>query len=359
MYTKYYGLDRKPFDLAPDPRVVFMSEAHQEALAILRYGVIARKGFLLLTGDVGTGKTTLLKLLVKSIDATIHICLIVNPLLSEEDFYYFLSSSYGLPEYDGNKAEFFLNFSEFLRQCRENDERVLLIVDEAHVISVDLLEEIRLLSNQDGEEVGVMSIFLVGQPELNDRLAHERLLPLRQRIGIRFHLQPFSNQETRNYILFRLRKAGARRLDLFSAEAVDLIHSESGGTPRLINILCDHALLSGFAESKPRITVDIAQDCVKEFHMPGEKKLALPEHNSQKGGWGKWLLILLLLLAVALAVWVYQKAEHKRPGLQIGQFMYAPEAVETRHALSLHEYGYKTIAGNRPDVMGNIFFRLS
>ncbi len=308
MYTKYYGLGRKPFDLIPDPRVVFMSEAHQEALAILRYGVIARKGFLLLTGDVGTGKTTLLQLLVKSIAATIHICLIVNPALDLDGFYYFISSSYGLPEYDGNKARFLLNFSEFLRRCRENDERVLLIVDEAHVVSVDLLDEIRLLSNQDVENVGIMSIFLVGQPELNDRLAHERLLPLRQRIGVRFHLQPFSNQETRNYILFRLRKAGARRLDLFTAEAVDLIHQESGGTPRLINILCDHALLSGFAESRPRITVDIARDCVEEFHIPGEKRLALPEQN-KKSRKGLMLLIFLLLLIVVgfIVFFVYPK----------------------------------------------------
>ena len=307
MYTKYYGLDRKPFDLTPDPRVVYMSDAHQEALAILRYGVIARKGFLLLTGDVGTGKTTLLQLLLKSIDETIHICLIVNPALDADDFYYFISSSYGLPEYNGNKARFFLDFTEFLCHCRENDERVLLIVDEAHVVSVDLLEEIRLLSNQDGEVVKVMSIFLVGQPELNDRLSNERLLPLRQRIGIRFHLQPFSNQETRNYILFRLRKAGARRFDLFSADAVDLIHRESGGTPRLINILCDHALLSGFAESKSRVTVDIVRDCVEEFQIPGEQKLALPEQRKESPKGRMLLLLLLFLIVGALAGWFVYK----------------------------------------------------
>ncbi len=318
MYTGYYGLDRKPFDLTSDPRVVYMSEAHQEALAILRYGVISGKAFLLLTGDVGTGKTTLLQLLVKSLDAAIHICLIVNPALTPDDFYYFLSSSYGLPEYDGNKAKFFLIFTEFLRRCRKESEQVLLIVDEAHVVSIDLLEEIRLLSNQDGEETRVMSIFLVGQPELNDRLAHERLLPLRQRIGIRFHLYPFTNQETRNYILFRLRKAGARRLDLFSAEAVDLIHLESGGTPRLINILCDHALISGFAESKPRITVDIVRDCVEELRIPGEKKIALFEQVGQKGKWLQWILVLLLLISALLAGWFsFQKKEAGSQGAEV------------------------------------------
>ena len=303
MYTKYYGLDRTPFDLTPDPRVVYMSEAHQEALAILRYGVIARKGFLLLTGDVGTGKTTLLQLLVQSIDSKIHICLIVNPALSISDFYYYLAAAYGLPEYDGNKAKFLLTFADFLQDCRSKNERVLLVIDEAHVVSLDLLEEIRLLSNQDDEDVSVMSIFLVGQPELNDRLNHERLLPLRQRVGIRFHLTPFSNEETRNYILFRLRKGGASRLDLFTSEAVDLIYRESGGTPRLINTICDQALLSGFAESKPRITADIVKECVAELQIPGEKILPVSDRTEQKKKDMRWLLVVLLVVAVLLAAW--------------------------------------------------------
>ena len=303
MYTKYYGLDRKPFDLTPDPRVVYMSEVHQEALAILRYGVIGRKGFLLLTGDVGTGKTTLLQLLVQSIDSKIHICLIVNPALSISDFYYYLAAAYGLQEYDGNKARFIMNFADFLQDCRSKNERVLLVIDEAHVVSLDLLEEIRLLSNQDDEKISVMSIFLVGQPELNDRLNHERLLPLRQRVGIRFHLRPFSNEETRNYILFRLRKAGARRLDLFSSEGVDLVYRESGGTPRLINTICDHALLSGFAESKPRITADIVKECVEELQIPGGKTLPVPDRTGQKKKDMRWLLAVLLVAAVLLAAW--------------------------------------------------------
>ncbi|MEA3547245.1 MAG: AAA family ATPase [Thermodesulfobacteriota bacterium] len=307
MYTKYYGLDRTPFDLTPDPRVVYMSEAHQEALAVLRYGVIARKGFLLLTGDVGTGKTTLLQLLVQSIDSKIHICLIVNPALSASDFYYYLAAAYGLPEYDGNKAKFLLNFVDFLQDCRSKNERVLLVIDEAHVVSLDLLEEIRLLSNQDDEDVSVMSIFLVGQPELNDRLNHERLLPLRQRVGIRFHLTPFSNEETRNYILFRLRKGGARRLDLFTSEAVDLIYRESGGTPRLINTICDHALLSGFSESKPRITADIVKECVDELQIPGEKNLSVSDRTKQKKKDMRWLLVVFFVVAVFLAVWGFNQ----------------------------------------------------
>ncbi|MBA3014494.1 MAG: Flp pilus assembly complex ATPase component TadA [Proteobacteria bacterium] len=271
MYENYYGLTSKAFDLIPDPDKVYMSEAHEEALAILRYGVIDRKGFLLLTGGVGTGKTTLLQLLVKSLDAKVHLCLIANPTLSLNDFYYYLAAKYGLREYEGNKAKFLLDFADFLKQCRENKERVLLIIDEAHVLPVELLEEIRLLSNQEYQDFGVMSVFLVGQPELNERLGDARLLPLRQRIGIRFHLQPFAEEETKRYILFRLAKAGVQRGDIFSDNAIRLIHTEGHGVPRLINVLCDQAMLAGFAEGKPVIDVAIIRDCVREIRIPGEQ----------------------------------------------------------------------------------------
>lgn len=319
MYKQYYFLDKKPFDLTPDPDVVFMSEAHQEAMSILRYGVLARKGFLLLTGDVGTGKTTLLQLLVQSIDAAVHLCLIVNPSMGIDDFYYYLCSAYGLPEYDGNKAKFTLNFTDFLRDCLQKRERVLLIVDEAHVVSLDMLEEIRLLSNQDNAQKGVLSIFLVGQPEFNDRLNHERLLPLRQRVGIRFHLQPFSLEETKKYILFRLRKAGAQRMDIFSTEAIEIIHRESGGIPRLINTLCDHALLSGFVESKPRITAEIVHECVAEFRLPGEKSLALPGHAQEKKGGKPWMLYIIVSIVLAVVGWglLFQLDRMKDFGLWI------------------------------------------
>ena len=316
MYEQYYGLTSKAFDLIPDPDKVYMSEAHEEALAILRYGVIDRKGFLLLTGAVGTGKTTLLQLLVKSLDSRVHLCLIANPTLSLHDFYYYLAAKYGLREYEGNKAKFLLDFADFLKRCRENKARVLLIIDEAHVLPVELLEEIRLLSNQEYHDFGVMSVFLVGQPELNERLAHERLLPLRQRIGIRFHLQPFSEDETRRYILFRLGKAGAQRGDLFNDEALRLIHTEGRGVPRLINVICDQALLAGFSEGKPTIDAAIVRECVSDMQIPGEQPsrplsqseskatlgLSAPSRRSVK----PWLLLCLMVVAgCGIFYWLY------------------------------------------------------
>ena len=302
MYCRYYGLNKKPFDLIPDPVSVFMSEVHKEALAILRYGVIDRKGFLLLTGDVGTGKTTLLQVLVKTLETKVHICLIANPTLSKEDFYYLLASKYGLGEYKRNKAKFLEIFADFLKKCRVNNERVLLIIDEAHALPVKLLEEIRLFSNQEYEEYGLLSIFLVGQPELNDRLAHERLLPLRQRIAIRFDLKPFSKDETAQYIFYRLRMAGAHRLDIFTDEAIQMIHAVSKGVPRLINIVCDYALLTGFAGSKPRIGTSIVRECVNELHIPGEEApLPITTRRSMFGKW-KNFPVQAILFAVIVAI---------------------------------------------------------
>jgi general secretion pathway protein A len=277
MYTQFHRLQTKPFDLRPDPDVVFMSDVHKEGLAVLRYGVIDRKSFLLLTGEVGVGKTTLLQKLASSLDTKFHTCLLANPTLSVRDFYFYLAESYGLGDIDSNKAQFIISLSRFLKECAVKDERVLLIIDEAQALPADLFEEIRLLSNQQFSEHGVMSIFLVGQPELNARLGGERLLPLRQRIGIRFHLNPFNLEETKEYIRFRLRMAGAQRLDIFSPEAIELIQKEAKGIPRLINIICDQALLTAYSEGRREIDTAVIRDTIQELHIPGEETpLPLP-----------------------------------------------------------------------------------
>lgn len=298
MYTKYYGLARKPFALTPDPSVVFMSETHQEGLAILKYGILSKKCFLVLTADVGSGKTTLLQALVNSLEQDVHLCLLNNPILQRDEFFSYIAKKLGL-HWDGNKAMFLIEFGNLLKECYRKDERVLLIFDEAHVLPVDLLEEIRLLSNLEEKEQDVLSIFLVGQPELNERMSDDRLLPLRQRIGIRFHLHRFTQDETRQYILFRLRHAGARHLNIFSEEAIALIHRVSQGTPRLINIICDHALLTGFAANTPVIGAELIEESVDDLHFPGEEN-TLPVVNSKK----KNRLTLTVLGGVALVGFV-------------------------------------------------------
>jgi len=306
MYTKYFGLARKPFALTPDPSVVFLSETHQEGLAILKYGILSKKCFLVLTADVGSGKTTLLQALVNALEQDVHLCLLNNPILHRDEFFSYIAKKLGL-QWEGNKAIFLIEFGNLLKKCYENDERVLLIFDEAHVLPVDLLEEIRLLSNLEEKGQDVLSIFLVGQPELNERMSDDRLLPLRQRIGIRFHLHRFTQDETRQYILFRLRSAGARHLNIFSEEAMAMIHKMSQGTPRLINIICDHALLTGFAESKPVIGAELIEESVDDLHFPGEENPLPVAAPAKSGGlrlalWGGAALIGLL---VAFVAWKY------------------------------------------------------
>ncbi|MCL2789701.1 MAG: AAA family ATPase [Desulfobulbus sp.] len=274
-------------------------------MAILKYGIISKKCFLVMTADVGSGKTTLLQALVNSLEQGIHLCLINNPILHRDEFFSYIAKQLGL-RWDGNKAMFLIEFGRLLKECYQKKERVLLIFDEAHVLPVDLLEEIRLLSNLEEKGQDVLSIFLVGQPELNERMSDDRLLPLRQRIGIRFHLDRFSLHETRQYILFRLRHAGARHFSIFSDDAIAEVHQVSQGTPRLINIICDHALLSGFSESKPVIDAELIKECVEDLHFPGEEnalpvpKQAKPDKIYLLVAYAGSVVILLLTILVVM-----------------------------------------------------------
>lgn len=271
MYRKYYGLQHKPFELAPVGGRVYLSEGHREALATLRYGVIANKGFLLLTGGVGTGKTTVLNTLLGMLKDKVHVCVLNNPTLTKHEFFSYLAGKLGIP-YAGNKGTFILDFANFLRDYAKEGGKVLLIIDEAQAFPLNMLEEIRLLSNHAGEN-NALSIFLIGQPELQDQLADPILLPLRQRIGLRHHLEPLSEEDTAQYIAYRLNKAGAVNSAIFASEAVSIIHKESRGNPRLINIICDHAMISGFNHDLRTINKHVIEDCIKEIKLQKEKKL--------------------------------------------------------------------------------------
>jgi len=309
MYTRYYGLAQKPFELFPDPEMVFMSEGHKEALAILTYGVQEGKGFILLTGAAGTGKTTMLEALLKSVHEQVLVCVIANPILTLHEFYCYLAHGFGLPEFSGNKSHFLFALTELLQRSKEEKKKVLLIIDEAHALPPALFDEVRLLSNQGAGNYGMLSIFLVGQPELNKILSQDALLPLRQRISIRFHLKRFSPDETDEYIKFRLLKAGSGRLDLFSDAAVKLIYKASNGLPRLINSLCDQALISGFVAEKRRIEPEIIKECIRELQLPGSDE----EDVDREPGLLLWLfqslsrkmmIRLFLLGIISVSAWL-------------------------------------------------------
>jgi general secretion pathway protein A len=277
MYRKFYGLQQRPFELTPDGSLVYLSEAHREAIATLRYGVIADKSFLLLTGGVGAGKTTILNSLLDMVKQKVRVCVLNNPILRHNEFYHFLEKKLGL-SCKGNKGEFIIQFSSLLDRCAKTKEKILLIIDEAQIFPIPLLEEIRLLSNLAGNR-NVLSIFLIGQPELQFKLADPRLLPLRQRIGIRYHLEPLNQYDTAQYILYRLNRAGAENPAIFTKQAIDCIHEASHGNPRLINVICDHALMSGFTEDLILIGPEIILACLEDIRLESEEKLKVSEFH--------------------------------------------------------------------------------
>jgi general secretion pathway protein A len=306
MYRKFYGLKKRPFELAPNGDLVYLSEAHREAIATLRYGIIADKGFLLLTGGVGTGKTTILNSLLGMLKHKVRICVLNNPTLSRHEFFYYLGGKLGVG-YKGNKGEFILKFSSLLDNCEKMGEKVLLIIDEAQAFPIELLEEIRLLSNH-AEDRNVLSIFLIGQPELQEKLAHSQLLPLRQRIGIKYHLEPLLRDDTAQYISYRLNRAGADNPVIFTTQAIDCIQEASQGNPRLINVICDHAMLSGFTKDMPQIDQDVVLDCLKDIRLQGEERLQVsesqeqPKDTTRKQGGNKQSLQAAITILVVLAI---------------------------------------------------------
>jgi len=287
----------------PKVDALFLGETHKEGLAVLQYGVISNKGFLLLTGGVGTGKTTLINCLAASLKMSENLCLISNPNLDVVEFYHYFAARIG-QQFDGNKALFLLAFAEYLKKCSTTEKKILLIIDEAHALPIEVLEEIRLLANLSAEYPTTLSIFLVGQPELLDRLAEKRLLPLRQRISMRFHLEPFSREDTEQYILFRLNAAGAQQGALFTRKAIDAVDQAAEGIPRVINIICDHALLTGFSRSELRIDHTIIRECVEQQKLPGDTDFyLLPEEKRFWKSWFFWFLLIFLCFEGA-GIWL-------------------------------------------------------
>jgi general secretion pathway protein A len=264
MYCQFYGLLRRPFEMTPDPAFLYLGEAHREGLAMFQYAVESRKGFVLLTGEVGTGKTTLLHALLSQLDARTSSAFVFNPRLKPIDFFKVVFDELGIEEPCRTKGEHLMALNRFLIAKLERDEPTLLIVDEAQNLSPEMLEEIRLLSNLETATSKLLQIMLVGQPELAAMLARPELRQLRQRIVLRHHLRPFDAPECASYIDERLRLAGYTGKALFDRGALREIHEVTGGIPRLVNIVCDGALLLGFSREMPQIgrraVAEVARD---------------------------------------------------------------------------------------------------
>jgi general secretion pathway protein A len=268
MYREFFGLVREPFDMSPDPAFLDLGEAHREGLATLVYGVRSGKGFVLLTGEVGMGKTTLLHALLGQLDEATASAFIFNPRLEPLDFLRVLFEEFGIEQECSTKAEYLLALNRFLIERLESgDPTPLLIVDEAQNLSTEMLEEVRLLSNLETPRSKLIQIMLVGQPELKDLLAKPELRQLRQRIALRHDLRPFDAAETARYISDRLSKAGYTGKGLFKKAAVREIHTYSTGIPRLINSLCDSALLLGYSQGKQTLGADAIREVAADLEL--------------------------------------------------------------------------------------------
>ncbi len=275
MYEQFYGLKQKPFEITPDPRFLYMSEQHREAYAHLTYALNESKGFTVITGEVGTGKTTLIQMLMSRLDGHTRTAHLFNPKLSTRDFLKYICHDLGLKtEGLTTKGELITLLHSFLLECYARNERVILIIDEAQTLSPNLFEEVRLLTNLETPKSKLLQVILMGQPELDKILADQRFRQLRQRISVRYYLKPLNRKETKEYIEKRLKVAGARDVNLFDEGAVREVHRRSNGIPRLINVLCDNALVTGFVEEKPIIDRGIVREVAKDMEGPMTKPRA-------------------------------------------------------------------------------------
>jgi general secretion pathway protein A len=278
VYQEYYGLSAAPFEMTPDPGMLYLGDTHREGLATLLYAVQARKGFLVLSGEVGTGKTTLLHALLSQLDPETPSAFIFNPRLEPLDFFRMVFDELGIEEACRTKAEYLLTLNEFLIDCIKRDRPALLIIDEAQNLSPEMLEEVRLLSNLETPTSKLLQIMLVGQPELDEVLDRPDLRQLRQRIALRHHLRPFDAEELDHYIEERLRLAGYTGAGLFKKAARRELLSLTGGVPRLINSLCDSALLLGYSRNLESIGGDVIREVAADLHL-GTAQVARPANG--------------------------------------------------------------------------------
>jgi type II secretory pathway predicted ATPase ExeA len=270
MYEKFFGLRERPFDLTPNPRYLFLTAAYREALSNLIYGLSGRKGLTVLTGEAGTGKTTLLTVALAQWREEGHlVATLRNPTMERGEFLEFLSHEFGLSAHASQSKTILLReFEALLRDRHAQGKLTALVIDEAHSLPTELLEEIRLLANIETPDAKLLPLILLGQPELADRLNDPSLRQLKQRVALRCSLVPLDVREAAAYVAKRIQLAGGDSLQLFTREAVEAIHYGSSGIPRLINVICDNALVNAMAAGVKPVSQDIVREVCADFDLP-------------------------------------------------------------------------------------------
>lgn len=328
MYKQFYGLKEHPFKLTPDPEFLYLSPIHKKALLYLTYGLETKKGFIQLTGEIGSGKTTIIRSLLKNLHKEVKTAYIVNPKLTFNQLFRMILSQFSIITQDSTKSKDQLlnKFHRYLLDQAEKECPVVIILDEAQNIDLSTLEEIRLLSNLETEKEKLLQIVFVGQPELRNIFSQPELRQLKQRISMAVHIEPLSRTEMENYINHRMSVAGANGSMIFEKKACDEIYQYSKGIPRLINIACDATLLAGYVKEKKVFDGAMAKEAILELSTEGTA--AAPSNGlstgitpkTRKARWKVALALSLLFAAIAVGVtltfWqqpVRQKLEHITP----------------------------------------------
>lgn len=288
MYTEFYGFSERPFDVSPDPKFLYLTESHREALASMMYGIRERRGFLAITGEVGTGKTTLINALLDSLNEKVKTAHIFRKCTTFQELLRTILTELGVPPRGRDRFSLWQRLDQYLLDTTAKGETVVLILDEAQNLSIELLEEIRTLSNLETQKTKLLQIILVGQPELENKLNSEELRQLRQRISIRRKLSPLQDEEIKAYIKHRLGLVGGNAEALLARDAIRMICRYSNGIPRVINVLCDNAFLVGYAVGKKTVDGPIIQEVVKDLEGEGvmpQERIAVLTAQGRRPAW--------------------------------------------------------------------------
>jgi general secretion pathway protein A len=316
MYEDYYGFTEKPFSLTPDPKYLFKSASHANAFELLQYAVRRREGFVVITGDIGTGKTTLCRALLEQIDRKTFTALVLNPFLSEEDLLRLILQEFGVVSRDEvkrgrlagvSKQELIETLNEFLLSLQSLRARALLIIDEAQNLPLQVLEQIRILSNLETEKEKLLQIVLVGQSNLKDLLRKPELRQLDQRVSIRYDLKPLTMEETCAYVQHRLSVAGGGAAVSFAPKALARVHRYTAGIPRLINLLCDRALLSGFSAHTNKIVSEYVETAAASLELDRPKRSLRGWVRQRFAAFAAGMTVAAVLTAGGAAMWHYRE----------------------------------------------------